>query len=656
MLKLRGNFASKTREMTINLDNFKGGVNRLLAEARLAPNEAKYAQNLMQVEDGLWKPRWGTDYYGVDFGAVPDGAQEFLKSDGTTELIVIANGNAYKSTNGGAKTEITGATFTAGYQCYFLQIGGKLYISNGYDSLARYDGSTLTTYTSLDAPTGLSASLVASGLTSGTYTYWAEVTAMNDVGETVGSTEASITTNKVRDSWIVTTDKVTWSWNSVVGATRYQVYIADQQGYESLLTSTTNTNFTDDGSLALNPYVVPPLQNTTTAPKFKSMCVSGNRMWATNDASSPYTVYFSGTGQFMGIFSDFYGGGWINLEKGGRETPTKVIHYQSGQGTGMATVLCKTPEGRGAVWQISISSATVGDTTFSVPSAVKVVGSFGTDSILGAVATNNDIIFPNRRGVYSLGPEKNYYGLLRTNELSVRIRPYVRSLTGSLLSGIAGYFYDSKVFLSVPTSSSYNNRTIVYDTERLNWSVDWDIGCKQYLEYTDTAGVNHFLMVPNTGNKLIELSENIRGDLGQPFSTDYTSGRMPMAKLWKDFSKISKVYVKFGNPRGTIGVEISGSEKNKPFSSLGSATISSQSSYTGIGYDLMGDIEMGDSDGVPTTYSDSSDPHYINIRKKLRDIQFRITSNSYDADYTLQGFIVEGNFIKSKPPSGWKIQ
>jgi len=665
MFRISGRYASKNNEIDIPINNFRGGSNTLLDEAQIAPNEAKRAYNLIQVQDGRWRPRWGTAYYGEDHGTTIDGAKEYVKSDGTTELITIAGGKAYKSTDGGSLTEITGATFTAGTQCYFMQMGGYnsagtaksyLYIANGTDALARYDGDTLKTYTTMNAPASLTASRVASGLSSGTYTYYAEVTALNEVGETVGSTEASITVNKARENWVAATDKgISWSWSAVASAVRYQLYVSDTSGYENLLTSTTATDFTDDGSLDINTYIEPPLSNTTAGPKFKSMCVSGNRIWATNDPNNLYTVYFTGTGRSIGNFSDFFGGGWINLEKGGREMPISVLHYQTGTGVGVLTVLCKTPEGKGAIWQISISSLTVGDTTFSVPTATKVVGSFGTDSILGVVATNNDVLFPNRRGMYSLGTEKNYYGVLRTNELTTRVRPYWTALEGSKLSDIACHFYDSKVFISVPTNTTGNTRTIIYDTERLNWAVDWSIAGKQWLEYTDTSKNNHLLYVSLTGNKLIEINENFEGDLGVAFSTDYTSGRLPVQKLWKDFVKVNKVFIKLGNPKGTINLEVSGTQKNAPFSSLGTASITSQSSDTGMGWDPMGAVKMGTTDGTPSTYSDSSDPHFIKIRKKLRDIQFRITTTGYSDDYILQGLIISGNALKLKPPTSWKL-
>lgn len=654
-LKALSGGGSRNTSTEREIRDFSGGVNRALEEARIGMNEAKEATNLMQVEDGIWKTRWGTDYYGAVHGAAIDGAAEYVASNGSTELITIANGKAWKSTDGGSLTEITGATFTAGTQCYFIQIANLLYIANGTDVLARYNGTTLSTYASMNAPAGLTATASAS-LGSGIYNMYGQVTALNSVGETVGSTEASVTNGmaRPRDLWTAS-DNVTWTWTAVASATAYQLYISDTTGREALLDSSTASSYTDKGTLAINPYIEPPLSNTTTAPKFKSMVISGNRMWGTNDPDNPYTAYFSGTGQNMGIFADFSGGGWINLEKGGRERTKSVVHYQSGQGEGRATVLCSTPEGKGAVWQLQITSATVGTYTFVVPSATKVVGSSGTDSQLSVAPDNNNIWFFNRRGIFTLGPEKNFYGILRTNELSSRIRNYIRGLIGSHISSVCAYFYDAKVFFSVPTTSTGNNRMIYYDTERSNWTVDWSIGAKQFMEYTDSSKITHFLYVPLSGTKMIELSPNIQGDLGEAFSTTYTSGRWSLRKLWKDFLKLKKVYVKLGNPRGAISFSISGSSKGSGFTTVGSTTISPAYSLTGMGWDLMGNVQMGDTLGAPTTFSDSSDPRYIKINKKLRDIQLRLTTNSIDSDYTLQSFILEGNELKTRPPSSWKV-
>jgi hypothetical protein len=656
------------KEVLLTIDSFKGGSNKLVDDARMDSKYAVESVNQIQVQDGLWKTKWGSAYYGADLVANPDGAAEFVKSDGTTELIAIANGTAYKSTDGGTWSSIAGATFTAGVTCYFMQIGGFLYIANGTDPLTRYNGTSLTQYSEINAPTNLAASLVASGLSSGSFSYYAEVTALNDVGETVGSTEASITTNKSRDNWIAGTDRVTWWWTASAGATRYQIYLSDLTGHETLLDSTTTTSYTDDGSVALNPYVIPPLSNTTSAPRFKSMIVSGNRIWATNDPNNMYTVYFSGTGQDLDKFSDFYGGGWINLERGGRETPVAVKHYQSGTGDGRATVLAKTPDGKGAVWQIEVAAATVGDTSFSIPSAQKVVGSFGTEAIQGVVATNNDIAFPNRKGWFFLGPEKQYYGILRTNEKSAVIRNYWRSLTQSAISGIAAYFYDSKIFISVPTGGSGNDRVIIYDTERDNWAVDWTNSAKQFLEYTDTDGSSHFLYIPTTGTKLIELSPNFINDLGTVFNQSYISPLLPVSKKKTDLLNLREAVVELGRPRGVVKFQLLGVGKDSSFTTLATKTITSFASNTGVGADLADEVTATSTRSStrggagawavyllesPSTFSQAIVKGAIRKRAKIYGLQFKVFSTTGDTDYTILSLQARGRLVSSKMPSSW---
>lgn len=658
----------KAKELLITIDDFSKGTNTLVDEARMDSKFAVESKNMLQVQDGLWKTRWGTKEYGAAHASTIDGASEYVKSDGTTELVTITNGTAYKSSDGGSLTSIAGASFTAGTQCYFMQIAGFLYIANGTDSLARYDGSSLTTYTEISAPANLTASLVASGLTSGSYSYYAQVTALNDVGETVGSTEASITTNKLRDNWTADTDIVDWSWDTVAAATRYQLYLSDSAGYEVLLANTDQLNFQDDGSTEINPYIEVPDANTTGAPLFESMAISGNRIWATKDDSDMYKVFFSGTGQFIGNFSDFYGGGWINLEKGGKEIPVAVKHYQSGSGDGRATVLCRTPNGYGAVWQIQITTATVGDTSFSIPSATKVVGSFGTESLAGVVATTNNIEFPNRKGWFSLGPEKNYYGILRTNEMSSNIRPYWRNLTGSSISGICAYFYDAKVFISVPTGVDGNDRIIVRDTERNNWSVDWTVGAKQFLEYTDTNNNTHLLYIPLTGDKLIELSENYLNDLGTVFNQSYISPLLPISKNRTDVMILKEAIVELNRPRGAISFQILGIGKDNNFTTLATKTITNFGSNTGIGTDLMGEFHMTETQSstsggsgswavylldAPSTFAQSTTKSAIRKRSKIYALQFKVSSTTADTQFTILSLQAKGRLIPRRLPSAW---
>lgn len=648
----------KKKELNDIIDDFIGGTVTQLSDASLGKNMAKQSSNLMQTENGKWTTRWGTGNYGLATpnGLTPDGAYEYVKPDETTELIVVAN-KVYKSIDSGAWNEIlTGASasanFTHGNKIYFLQIKNRLYMTNGIDNLTYYDGTNIVSYSELSAPTWAGTPLARTTLTTGSYNVFYQVTALNDVGETVGSSEQTLTVNKPRNQW-TSTEKITLDWNAVSGASRYQVYYSDETGFEVYLSQTTATGYDDTGVDTPNPYVEVPDANTTGAPKFRQMELSGNRIWATNDPNNKYRVYFSGTGQYQGYFSEFYGGGYIDLELGGREMPRSVAHYRTGKGDPVVTVLCSSPEGRGATWQVDLTSATVEDTTFTIPSAIKVIGSIGTSSPLSVVKIGNAIMYANKQGFTVLGSKEGLLNVLSADEASFNIRPDVRSLVGSQIENIAGYFKDGKVFYSVPTSSSGNDRTFIYDTERKNWQIDWSVGFKQYLEYTDTGGSTHFLAVPISGTRLVEISENIAGDVGVAVPTSYISGLYPIERDRTKFAKIDRAYIELGNPTGNISFSLLGTEKGKSFSSLGTVTISTTISQTGMTWDRLTNFKFSNSSGTPTTFSSSSVRKSIRVRKLLNNYQFKVTSSGLNDRYTLLSLQVKGKIINTRDPSQW---
>ena len=102
----------------------------------------------------------------------------------------------------------------------------------------------LITYTEIDAPTNVQLSGGA-GITGTGYSYYVQITSLNDIGETVGSTEVSTTIGKARSDWAEPGETMTISWDAAVGATRYQIYISDESGYEVLLASTETTSYVD---------------------------------------------------------------------------------------------------------------------------------------------------------------------------------------------------------------------------------------------------------------------------------------------------------------------------------------------------------------------------------------------------------------------------
>jgi hypothetical protein len=93
----------------------------------------------------------------------------------------------------------------------------------------------------LDTPTGLAAVASASGGTLATATYYYKVTAVNSIGETVGSSEVSAAVTGP-------TGSVALSWTAVDGADTYRVYRGTASGGQNTYYATTATSYTDTGS------------------------------------------------------------------------------------------------------------------------------------------------------------------------------------------------------------------------------------------------------------------------------------------------------------------------------------------------------------------------------------------------------------------------
>ena len=652
-------------ETRIVLDRFNRGMVTLVDESILFKNSAKESQNLIQKMDGRWSPRWGSDYYGVDAGDTIDGAAPFTTDAGATHLVISVAGTIKRSTDDGDTWDTcTGASLTSGEKVYFIQIGSYLYIANGTDSLVRYDGTTtLTTYTALSTPGAPSP--VKTGLTGTTYTASYRVSAVNEVGETVGSTAGTVTIGKTRDNWTAGTDYITSTWTKVSNATGYNVYYQDdlngsgQHVYVGSVVqpSGATVTFTDNGeaSQPLNNFVVAPEGDTTSGPTFTHMELSGNRIWATLDPDNPWRVYWSGSGVNIGAFSPFNGGGYIDLEKGGRERPKAVVHYRDGKGGAFATVLTSDPEGVGSVWQISLESVSIGDTAFVVPSATKIVGSVGSDSPLSVVKVKDDIMFFNRKGWFNLGSRAQMLNLLSTDEISSNIRPTIQSMTGSALNNVCAYYYDAKVFCSMPRGNSTNNEIYINDTERKNWCGPWTVGVERFLQYSDTSGETHLLAVPIAGSRLIEFSENIEGDLSSAFSTRLLTGLYPVDENRNSWAKIRYAYIELNQPVGNITFSVLGTGKRDGYSQVGSISITDTVSNSGYSANSqLSNFLFSDTSVTPTVYSQASVKKRIRINKLLNNIQFKVTTDARGDAYTLLSISAKGYLIPTGDPQSWK--
>lgn len=196
---------------------FIGGLNTFQDETLIKDSELTIAKNIILTVDGV-EPRPGILHYGgSNSESRVFGAFGFYKSDGTNEFLRMSGGKLYKK-NGSLWTQIGSTTWNATARTEFLQVRDRVYIFNGVDPVRYYDGSTVTTYTTLSTPSGLATYKVG---TAGTTPYSYRISAFNTVGETLACTAVPLL---LGNSLLDATNYNVLTWALTTGATGYNIW------------------------------------------------------------------------------------------------------------------------------------------------------------------------------------------------------------------------------------------------------------------------------------------------------------------------------------------------------------------------------------------------------------------------------------------------
>ncbi len=609
--------------------------------------------------------------------AVIDGSFMYQSAAGANQNIMVCGGNIFMSTNNGVSwTLCTGATLTPGKKAYSCQGGSDgsgnnyMYITNGYDYPVRYNGSTsIVAFVAISPPA--TPTVVATGLTTGVYQYYYRISAVNAVGFTQASASGTITTNVARESWDPTDTGsyyVTLSWAAVTGAVRYDIYLAEDASddaanndyYLDSIGASASPGYVDNGQIAVNPNATAPLENTTGGPRVRELCLIGVRMWGVEDRDYPYRTWWTGSGPFLGYFSDSYDGGYIDLQVGSQFFPVKVVDYRNGQGTPLTTVFCNSADTVGCIWQISLASVTVLDTQYTQPTANKLAGSRGTPAPNSVVNVDDDFMFFNYQAIFDLGSRQSLFNLLSSDEYTANIRPtLINGINPAYNSSVASFFFLAKVFISAPFGSTVNNQVIVYDTERRAFLPEaYSYGFERMFQYTDTVGDNHLLLWKPGDTGLSETGSQISGDYGEAFATSLLTGLIPTQKDRFQFMYLDTGFVEFSGQIGDINIELYGVDLTSGYGLKKSATMSTTTNApTNVGWDTFAwDTTVWDNTSTTVvTYSESTSKRYFIAPIELNAYQWHITTNSPTSAYVLRTLEISGSATNAGMPHSWRL-
>lgn len=592
----RNRIKTPTIKLLSCLDWVKGLYTRYDSD-RTLKNALRTAENVQLSQNGVIGPRPGLKLYGTQpSGTVLGQIYEFVYMNGTTPetwlicmQVIGGVGVVTINKDGGAWTNVSGKTYSSTAKAHFEQVYGKVVITNGTDTLSYMDiqTQTITALTALTLPTGVSA--VATGISGSNITLRYRVSAAN-VGETAGSTATTVGVTKLRELWNGTTEFVTFTWNRVSGAQRYNIYVGDQAGFEYFLDSVadigsgTTQTYVDSGSIAETTTRVAPVSDSTSGPKVTRVTNVKGQPYMVGDNDNLGRIWFGGTGASALDFSSFNGGGWVEPNKGGKDFPVAVRPFRDGKGNPMAVCFSKGTNGAGKRYLLQPSSTTVGTTVITYMAVQEDNGQDGTDSPDGVVMLNDAAWYPSRSGFKTSNTRANIQNIISTQGISDNISTDVSYLSAKYMDACVGLANDQCIYWTLPYASTTNNQIWVLDLRQQGaWMRPWNVAADWMVLYADnTDGKTKFLVL--SGNKIYEFDQSTAtNDNGTVFQTTIGSGDLKFSDdgmIWGSVIDVTFVFLK---PQGNIGLSVNANTEDGLIPFTDTMTSSSNQSVSAWG-------------------------------------------------------------------------
>lgn len=496
----------------------------------------------------------------------------------------------------------------------------RLYLANGTDNLTYYDGTSITTFTELTMPTNLL--VTRTGGSTGTFTFSYRVSAVSAIGETEACMAASTTASFAHDA-LDTSNYMTVTWTAVDNAIGYNVY-GRTDGHWRLLKyieGQATATYADKGTEEESEVFSIPEANFTAGPTGAYISLYKDSLFIAGDAISPSRLYYSGGGDRINDFSVANGGGFIDVNKNDGQRITGMIVFKN------SLLVFKED----SIYQFEF-------TTTGLPQITQVNPAVGCIAPRSLVAVENDIFFASRRGVFTVGNEPGFaFDVLRTNELSARVRSVFQSIESEYLENIAAIYATKAntnlvIFSYTPSGGAKNTNALVYDRERLAWYKWSNIKANCWVSYVNSTGETRILYGDDTSGYVKEILTGT-DDFGSAIQATATLKAVDFDLGLDRYKKLKDVSVVLREPTGSVIMNII----KDGVSTETTMNISTTSPAINFKHYLFSKFTFMDSYG--TGAITSSDDIVLRTKKNLnyegKAFQLSFTNGSSGANFTL---------------------
>jgi len=638
------------KDVDLSWNTFRKGLNTLLKENEIAPEELAVAENIMLVGQGVPTRRWGSSLYfqaGNATGSVR-GLSGYYNSLGTVQLLAITDEGFLNVKDGSSFRRVTGVSWASGQNAYMAQLDNKVYIVNGQRELARFSSdATLVGFATIAIPLFISATNLsgASGTTLKSY----RISAVSNIGETLApATNAIQLANQPLNLGGAAGGTIRLTWTGVSTASGvlqgFNIYGRDS-GNERFLTFAPagTTTFDDTGASVPKEFTFPPTADSTGGPKAKYIKRFQDRLVFAGLEGDPSKVLISGRWPNHEKFDISYGGNYIKVEPDAGDDIVQIEAFSD------RIIVFKER----SIWQITLEQEQVGNFFVTTPVLKLVTASDGCIAPRSVVPVENDVYYLSRIGVMSIGYQSGFaFDTLRTNQISIRVQPFFESLTESEMMNAAATYSDGKYIIAFPEKS----QMMVLDRERLAWVGPWTIDATVFETFYDANDTEQLLFAPFGSANVRDFSANHQDDSGTPIATNLRT-KAEDFKDWSLFKNFKNIFSQMRNVSGTVSVDIRIEVRNGSVVTTKTYTVSSSfAGSTGWGADLWGNTMWGNSEAIPLGVEATTEISWANLNKIGRTLQFIIRTSDSGDNYELVG--IKGRIAplgKGSTPMSWRV-
>lgn len=612
----------KSRDIIVEWDNFKKGLNLMLRPTELGRDELAQADNILLTGSGVPTGRWGTDnYFTVNATGSIRGIGTYKNtSTDTNEIFALSDQGYLAKKNGTGSTTITGQSYPSGSIIRAEQLGGITYIVSKDRPMASYTGATLAIFATLSAPTGVRVSNF-SGASGTSVQSWRVTTLSTSGGETTGSTAfelpnlpQNLTDTELRVFWTLATGNIEG----------YQIY-RGIPGDERFLAAVgpSISSYIDRGEPS-SETILSPLTNTTGGVKSNFIVKFRDRLLAV-DANDRNKLLISGRYPNQGSYNYYDGGGYIYIDPDSGEDITGIA-VQPGSDK---IIVYKDS----SHYAVELTTVTIGNFVLLDPSYQPISTAIGASTQDTIQTVENDTFYFGRKGLYVTGYEPNFLNVIRTNEVSAKMRPYLNLLNDNDYTSACAFYVDKKYILSFPR----RKECIVYDRERGAWTGPWKtpFGIAKMLKYTDSTGTEKWVIGSYNSNDIYTFEPSLNTDAGTAIEKIVKTNKETF-NAWSLLKIIKLFYVLLRGIKGQVNVNIIAQLRDGSTTSIKSFSIegSAVSGSIGWGIDAWGTAQWGTSAGTVVVTTDEV-PKYTQLFKSIRFIQVEVSTTTSNANFEL---------------------